>query len=94
MSHRSSAGLLMYRQRQTGLEVLLVHPGGPFFKNKDAGSWTIPKGEPVEGEDLQVTAIREFQEETGVVPEPPYVPLAAICQKGGKTVHAWAFAGD
>ncbi len=88
-----SAGLIMYRIRER-LEVLLVHPGGPFWKNKDEGAWTIPKGEVEEGEELLAVALREFTEETSVVPRPPYTPLTPITQKGGKTVHAWAFEGD
>ena len=94
MSHRLSAGLLMYRRRNSSLEVLLVHPGGPFFKNKDAGAWTIPKGEPNEDEDLLAVAVREFEEETGLTPQPPYLPLDPVRQKAGKVVHAWAFEGD
>src|SRR3954469_2764395 len=95
MAHRTSAGLLMYRRRGGNLEVLLVHPGGPFFKNKDAGIWTVPKGEPAEGEELLVTARREFQEETGIDPgNAPLFPLGEVKQKAGKTVHAWAFEGD
>jgi predicted NUDIX family NTP pyrophosphohydrolase len=73
---------------------LLAHPGGPFFKNKDEDTWTIPKGEPDPGEDLFTAALREFAEETSLTPQPPYIPLQPIQQKGGKIVHAWAFAGD
>lgn len=91
---RVSAGLLMYRRRGGQLEVLLVHPGGPFFRNKDAGHWTIPKGEPDDGEELLVTARREFEEETGFALDGPSVPLAPVKQKGGKVVHAWAVEGD
>jgi predicted NUDIX family NTP pyrophosphohydrolase len=97
---RIAAGLLMYRLRDRGLEVLLAHPGGPYFANKDAGAWTIPKGEPDPGEDcdreegLLAIAIREFEEETGMMPHGVYVPLGSIKQKGGKVVHAWAFQGD
>ena len=95
MPHRTSAGLMMYRRRGKGLEVLLVHPGGPFFTNKDAGVWTIPKGEPAEGEALLETARREFREETGIdAGDAPLVPLGQVKQKGGKVVHAWAFEGD
>ncbi len=90
---RSSAGLLMFRIRQ-GLEVLLAHPGGPLFRNKDDGAWSIPKGEPEPDEDLLLTAQREFQEETGLKPTGPFIPLRPIQQKGGKIVHAWAFQGD
>ena len=91
---RLSAGLLMYRIEDGAIQVLLAHPGGPFFRSKDDGSWSIPKGEPEPDEDLLVTAQREFEEETGVNPSGPFIPLAPIQQKGGKTVHAWAFAGD
>lgn len=89
-----SAGLLMYRSKEGKLQVLLAHPGGPFFKNKDDDTWTIPKGEPDPGEDLFAAALREFAEETGIVPQGPFIPLQSIRQKGGKIVHAWAFAGD
>jgi predicted NUDIX family NTP pyrophosphohydrolase len=91
---RISAGLLMYRIKDGGVEVLLAHPGGPYFAKKDDGAWTIPKGEPDSGEDLLVTAQREFEEETGVKPTAPFIPLQPIQQKGGKIVHAWAFRGD
>ncbi len=93
---RISAGLMMYRIKQGKLEVLLVHPGGPFFKNKDMGVWSVPKGEPDDNEDaLFSTALREFEEETGIKPEGTnYIPLGSIQQRGGKTVHAWAFEGD
>lgn len=91
---KESAGLLMYRLREGALEVFLVHPGGPFFARKDAGAWTIPKGEPEPGESLEQTARREFEEETGLTPGEPLLPLDSIRQKGGKVVHAWAFAGD
>jgi predicted NUDIX family NTP pyrophosphohydrolase len=73
---------------------LLAHPGGPFFKNKDNGSWSIPKGEIDGGEELLETAVREFREETGLDSGGPYVPLGSIVQKGGKTVYAWAFEGN
>ena len=92
-----SAGLLMYRgasKDSVSLEVLLVHPGGPFWKNKDDGAWTIPKGEVDSGEGLLAAAIREFNEETGLTPEAPFVALGQIKQKSGKIVHAWAFQGD
>jgi predicted NUDIX family NTP pyrophosphohydrolase len=91
---RVSAGLLMYRRKGGALEVLLVHPGGPFWSNKDLGAWTIPKGEVAEGEDEETTARREFQEETGLQPEGTLLPLGSVKQKGGKVVHAWAFEGD
>jgi predicted NUDIX family NTP pyrophosphohydrolase len=91
---RISAGLLMYRSKEGAIQVLLAHPGGPFFSNKDQGSWSIPKGEPDADEDLLVTAQREFEEETGMKPTGPFIPLMPIKQKGGKIVHAWAFEGD
>ena len=72
----------------------MAHPGGPYFVKKDDGAWTIPKGEPKRHEDLLVTAQREFEEETGVMPTGPFIPLKPIQQKGGKIVHAWAFKGD
>jgi predicted NUDIX family NTP pyrophosphohydrolase len=90
---RLSAGLLMYRIMGT-IQVLLAHPGGPFFSNKDEGAWSIPKGEPDVDEDLLLTAQRELEEETGVKPTGPFIPLKPIKQKGGKVVHAWAFEGD
>ncbi len=91
---RLSAGLLMYRRSGEGLEVLLVHPGGPFWKKKDAGAWSIPKGEYVAGEDPLDAAKREFQEETGLAARGPFIPLTPLKQPGGKIVHAWAFEGD
>jgi predicted NUDIX family NTP pyrophosphohydrolase len=91
---RISAGLLMYRIQDGDVQVLLAHPGGPFFRKKDDGAWSIPKGEPDGDEDLLVTAQREFHEETGVESTGPYTSLQAITQKGGKVVHAWAFQGD
>jgi predicted NUDIX family NTP pyrophosphohydrolase len=89
-----SAGLLMYRIRDGKLQVFLAHPGGPFFTRKDEGAWTIPKGEVEAGEELLETAKREFQEETGIAPTGPFMPLKPVKQKGGKIVHAWAFEGD
>jgi predicted NUDIX family NTP pyrophosphohydrolase len=89
-----SAGLLMYRGDGDKLEVLLVHPGGPFWKKKDAGAWVIPRGEVGENEEVFAAAQREFSEETGFVPHGPYMPLGEIRQKSGKRVHAWAFRGD
>jgi predicted NUDIX family NTP pyrophosphohydrolase len=86
---KTSAGILLYRKAPT-LELLLVHPGGPFFKNKDLGAWTIPKGEVESNEDPLNTALREVEEELGQRPAGPFTPLGAIKQKGGKTVHAWA----
>jgi predicted NUDIX family NTP pyrophosphohydrolase len=91
---KTSAGLLMFRRRDGELEVLLVHPGGPYFQNKDDGAWTIPKGEVTEGEDLLERARIEFAEELGIPASGDWLELGSIKQKGGKTVHAWAFAGD
>ena len=92
---RRSAGILLYRRHQGILEVLLVHPGGPMWVNRDAGAWSIPKGEYSDDEDPQAVALREFQEETG---QPPptgdLVALGEIRQKGGKVVTAWATPGD
>jgi predicted NUDIX family NTP pyrophosphohydrolase len=91
---KTSAGLLMFRTRQGELEVLLVHPGGPYFQNRDDGAWTIPKGEVAEGEDLLARARIEFEEELGFAASGNWLGLGSVKQKGGKTVHAWAFAGD
>src|ERR1044072_1360297 len=93
---KKSAGLLLYRQSSGGdLEVLLVHPGGPFWRNKDEGAWTIPKGEFDELEDPLLAAKREFKEETGAAPlEVEYFALKPVKQKNGKIVHAWAVRGD
>jgi len=91
---RVSAGLLMYRMRNGHLQVLLAHPGGPFFAHKDLGSWSIPKGEIEPDEDPLDAARREFQEEIGLSPQGPFIPLSPVQQKGGKIVHAWAFEGD
>ena len=94
MAQRISAGLVLYRVQAGRLEVLLAHPGGPCFAHKDDGHWTIPKGETHAGEDLLATARREFQEEIGVVANGDFRPLGFVDQKGGKRVHAWAFAGE
>jgi predicted NUDIX family NTP pyrophosphohydrolase len=90
----SSAGILMYRRTEKALEVLLVHPGGPFWRNKDDGAWSIPKGEIDEGEDPAEAALREFMEEIGSAPEGPLRSLGEILQHGGKRVHAFAVEGD
>jgi predicted NUDIX family NTP pyrophosphohydrolase len=76
------------------MQVFLAHPGGPFWKTRDTGAWTIPKGIAEPGEDLLATACREFEEETGLHPLGPFLPLGAIRQKAGKVVHAWAWEGD
>ncbi|HEX4638190.1 MAG TPA: NUDIX domain-containing protein [Chthoniobacterales bacterium] len=90
-----SAGLLMFRRPKIDIvEFLLVHPGGPFWKNKDDGAWSIPKGQVEPGEDLLARAQIEFEEELGNKPSGNWIPLGSIKQKGGKTVHAWAFEGD
>ena len=89
-----SAGLLMYRIRNGSVQVLLAHPGGPFFQNKDDGAWSIPKGETELDEDLLAAARREFEEETGVKPAGPFTALPPVKQKGRKIVHAWAVEGD
>lgn len=89
-----SAGLLLFRRGERGVEVLLAHPGGPFWRDREAGAWTIPKGEVGDAEDLLDAARREFAEETGLVPAGPFLPLGHIRQKAGKTVHAWACEGD
>ncbi len=84
----------MYRIVDGKLQVLLAHPGGPRWKNKDIGIWSIPKGELRPGEDPLLTAIREFKEETGFTPNQPYIYLGSVIQKSGKIVDAWAFEGD
>lgn len=91
-----SAGLLMFRRRDDKIDILLVHPGGPFFRNKDEGAWSIPKGEPDSpNEDLLQRARIEFAEELGFSPKiDNVISLGSITQRGGKIVHAWAFAGD
>jgi predicted NUDIX family NTP pyrophosphohydrolase len=91
---RLSAGLLMFRRRGGEVQLLLVHPGGPYFRNKDEGSWTIPKGEAADGEDLLARARIEFQEEIGCCAGGEPLPLGSVKQKGGKVVHAWAVEGD
>jgi predicted NUDIX family NTP pyrophosphohydrolase len=88
-----SAGLLVYRNR-SGIEVLLAHPGGPYWARKDAAAWTIPKGLVEAGDELLATAQREFTEETGFVAQGPFRALPPVKQKSGKTVHAFACEGD
>ena len=89
-----SAGILLFRRRPAGVEVLLVHPGGPFWAKKDAGAWSIPKGLVNEGEDWLAAAKREFHEETGAPADGEFVELGAFKQPGGKTVVAFACEGD
>jgi predicted NUDIX family NTP pyrophosphohydrolase len=92
---KKSAGLLMFRRRGPALEVLLVHPGGPFFARRDAGAWSIPKGLVGEGETELAAALREFGEETRLaVPARELLALGEVRQSGGKLVVAWAFEGD
>ena len=91
---KESAGLLMYREATGTLEVLLAHPGGPFWATRDAGAWTLPKGGVQAGETPLEAAKREFTEETGFTPHGPFLPLGHIVQRSGKVVHAWAFAGN
>jgi predicted NUDIX family NTP pyrophosphohydrolase len=94
MTSKQSAGILLYRRRSGLLEVFLVHPGGPFWKNKDAGVWTIPKGEFTNDEPALDAAIREFREETGHTLKGAFKPMSPIRQKGGKRVFAWTCPGD
>ena len=93
---KHSAGLLLFRRSgESAIEVLLAHPGGPFFARKDEGAWTLPKGEVAEGEDPHACALREFEEETGVRPSAEhFIPLGSIRQRGGKQVQAWAFEAE
>jgi predicted NUDIX family NTP pyrophosphohydrolase len=91
---KRSAGILMFRRGAQGLEVLLVHPGGPFWARKDLGAWSIPKGEYSKGDEPLATAIREFAEETGISPLGEFRPLGEITQPGRKIVTAFALEGD
>lgn len=91
---KQSAGILLYRKNLNSLQVFLVHPGGPFFVNKDDGSWSVPKGEFLDDEDPLEAAKREFEEETGKVINGKFIALNPVTQKGGKTVQAWAVEGD
>jgi predicted NUDIX family NTP pyrophosphohydrolase len=94
MPKPTSAGILLYRFRDGRLEVLLAHPGGPFWARRDAGAWTIPKGEVAQGEEPLSAARREFEEETGYRPPGPFVALTPVRQRSGKRVQAWASPGD
>ena len=89
-----SAGLALFRRAPAGLQIFLAHPGGPFWRHRDMGAWTIPKGAINPGEAPLDAARREFEEETGVVPVGPYHELGSVRQTGGKIVHAWAWEGD
>jgi predicted NUDIX family NTP pyrophosphohydrolase len=91
---KTSAGLLMYRRRESTVEVFLVHPGGPFWSKKDFGAWSLPKGEYFPDEDPLSAAKREFTEETGLQPGTTFIELTPIKQAGGKVVRAWAFEGE
>ncbi len=89
-----SSGVVLFRRKAGEVEVLLVHPGGPFWRRRDLGAWSIPKGEPRPGEDAATAARREFAEETGVLPQGALQPLGEIQQRGGKRVEAFALEGD
>jgi predicted NUDIX family NTP pyrophosphohydrolase len=91
MADLISAGLMMYCLKSNELKIFLVHPGGPFFSKKDEGFWGIPKGLPEKDEDLFEAAKREFEEETGIVPEGKFIPLDSVIQKSGKKVYAWGY---
>ncbi|NQX56419.1 NUDIX domain-containing protein [Pedobacter panaciterrae] len=91
---KHSAGILLYRIKNKEPEVLLVHPGGPFFRNKEKGWWTVPKGELLPDEDTLQAALREFNEETGYLPHGDFKALKPVVQKGGKIVNCWAVSGD
>jgi predicted NUDIX family NTP pyrophosphohydrolase len=91
---RKSAGILLYRRNSKHVEYFIVHPGGPFWKNKDLGAWSIPKGEFEEGEDPLKAAQREFEEETGIKISGDFIELCPVKQKSGKIVQAWACEGD
>lgn len=94
MAKKNSAGILLHRLRGSGIEVFLVHPGGPFWATKDAGAWSIPKGEFEAGEDPLEAAKREFKEETGFAVAGNFIELTPVKQPGGKVVYAWAVMGD
>lgn len=92
---KRSAGLLLYRRNHAAVEVFLVHPGGPYWRKREEGAWSIPKGEHDEGEDPLAAARREFQEETGCdLPDVEWVDLGTVRQRGGKVVAAWAGSAD
>ncbi len=91
---KRSAGVLLYRRNEHGLEVFLVHPGGPYWSKKDLGAWSIPKGQYTDAEDTLAAARREFNEETGFNLDGVFIPLGSIKQTGGKVVTVWALEGD
>ena len=91
---KRSAGILMFRRRGADIELLLMHPGGPFWAKKDDGAWSIVKGEYLQGEDALAVAKREFEEETGARPQGEFLPLGEVVQAGRKIVTAWALEGD
>lgn len=95
MTAKLSAGVLLYRLRDDEVEVLLAHPGGPLWSRRDAGAWSIPKGEPDAGEDLRMAAVREFAEETGLdLTGADLIDLGSVVQRAGKVVHAWGCSHD
>lgn len=94
MANKKSAGILLYRQSYKGLEVFLVHPGGPYWAKKDEGAWSLPKGEFVEGEDALQAARREFHEETGFAIDGAFMELTPLKQPSGKIIYAWAVEGE
>jgi predicted NUDIX family NTP pyrophosphohydrolase len=94
MPAKTSAGILLWKRERDALRVLLVHPGGPFWKNRDAGAWSIPKGEYAEGDDALTAAKREFAEELGPLPGGEIMPLGEVRQRGGKIVTGFALQAD
>ena len=94
MANKKSAGILLYRQADNGLEVFLVHPGGPYWAKKDEGAWSLPKGEFAEGEDALQAARREFNEETGFAIDGVFMELTPLKQPSGKIIYAWAVEGE
>ena len=94
MRQKQSAGLMLFRRAMAVTEVLLAHPGGPYWADRHDGAWSIPKGGMDRGETPLEAAIREFREETGFDSTAPYLPLGSVVQRSGKIVHAWAFEGD
>lgn len=91
---RVSCGLLMFTHRRDGLHVLLIHPGGPYWRKKEEGAWGVPKGQAQAGEDFLAAARREFTEETGFEAHPPFTPLTSLRQANRKAIHCWAVEGD